>query len=175
MSALARWLAKFAVSPTSDKIVNNSTIPGASVTEALNAASGGSFNASNVSFTPVGSVQAVDVQAAIAELDLDIQSIVALGSLEWVIQTASFNALLNGRNLVTATGSPVDIGQPNFQPGNFITIHNDINSTQTVRVLNPDKTIIGTSGTVPIGTNLTIDPGYTVVLVARTETELQVV
>lgn len=175
MSVLADWLAKFASDPTSDKIKNSSSVPGVTVTDALDAAAGGSFDASNVAVTPAGGIVATDVQAALVELDSELSGIVTVGSLTWQVRNSSFSPDVNTYNIVIATTGAVEVTQPTFSPGQFITIYNDIDSTETVRVLNPSNTIDGPAGTVSPGDDLVIPAGDKVTLVARTTTLIKAI
>lgn len=89
--------------------------------------------------------------------------------------TASFIAATNKSRQIDASIAPVDITLPTLVAGDSFTYHNIITSTFKVQILNPTQTITGTEGTIAAGTNLEIEPGQTVQMVAATTGILLVV
>lgn len=79
--------------------------------------------------------------------------------------TASQSVLANRKYNITATGVPVDIGQPTYAINDSLTLKNTANSDSNVRLLNPLHTIRGPNGIVSPGDDLTIPPGRGVTLV----------
>ena len=89
--------------------------------------------------------------------------------------TAGYTLNANQLLPVLATATPVDLTQPTFAAGDFVIIHNSPASTNTVRILNPSRTILGKNGTVIAGDNLVLAKGDAVHLYARTSTILEVI
>lgn len=93
----------------------------------------------------------------------------------WQELTTSATAAANSMVTVYATSGAVDVTQPTFKKNDFLVVNNDPSSTQEVRILNPNNTIVGVRSSITAGDNIVIAPGSTVHLVARTPNILKAV
>lgn len=96
-----------------------------------------------------------------------------ISGTRWLSYASSFTANANSINYILATGAAVDITQPTFTANDFVVFKNSVDSTQTVRLLNPSNTFIFRNGSITAGDNAVINPGDTVSLLARTSTILE--
>ena len=89
--------------------------------------------------------------------------------------TASATLNTNQYASVLATSAPVDLTQPTFAANDFLVVQNSPLSTETVKILNPSNTIIGSADTAAPGDNVVLLPGDTVYIKANSATELEIV
>ena len=90
-------------------------------------------------------------------------------------ETADFTGANNEARQIDASANTVDVTLPVLVAGDSFTYHNLITSTFKVQILNPIETIKGTEGTIAAATNLEIEPGQTVQMIAVSATILSVV
>lgn len=76
---------------------------------------------------------------------------------------------------ILATSAPVDRTLPAMTDGDFIVVHNDPTSTQTVRVMNAGYNIRSAQRTITGADNIVLAAGETVYLQCRSSTELKVI
>lgn len=76
---------------------------------------------------------------------------------------------------IRATSGAVDRTLPAMTDGDFIVIHNDPTSTQTVRVLNAGYNIRSAVRTITSSDNIVLAAGETIYLQSRSSTELRVI
>ena len=94
----------------------------------------------------------------------------------WEIpETADFTGANNESRQIDASANTVDITLPVLVAGDSFVYHNQITSTFKVQILNPIETIKGTEGDIAAGTNLELEAGNSVQLVAKSATVLSVV
>ncbi len=89
--------------------------------------------------------------------------------------TASGSLAANSQNSVIATSAQADMTLPVMAVNDFVVLHNDSTSTQTVRLMNSSYTIRGRTGAVTAGNNLIIARGDTVHLICKSTNNLEVV
>jgi len=89
-------------------------------------------------------------------------------------KTADFTATYGIVYTTRATTDPVNATLETLQIDKVYTISNSVTSTQLVQLLNPTNTITG-SKVVPAGTDVIIEPGQTISLIAVTATTLEVI
>ena len=106
-----------------------------------------------------------------------IPEIIELAVLNsWEIpEVADFTGANNEARQIDASANTVDVTLPVLVAGDSFTYHNLITSTFKVQILNPIETIKGTEGTIAAATNLEIEPGQTVQMIAVSATILSVV
>ena len=106
-----------------------------------------------------------------------IPEIIELAVLNsWEIpEVADFTGANNEARQIDASANTVDVTLPVLVAGDSFTYHNLITSTFKVQILNPIETIKGTEGTIAAATNLEIEPGQIVQMVAVSATILSVV
>lgn len=127
----------------------------------------GDYTASQVDNIPAGTLVAINVQAAINELE-------ARGS--WSTpKAANFTAVSRDSRLIDASANTIDVALPVLTIGNSFIYHNLITSTFKVQILNPIETIKGNNGDIAAGTNMELSAGDSVQLVAVTATILAIV
>ena len=94
----------------------------------------------------------------------------------WKNKTANFAVVPNVKYTIDGSSSTVDGALPaSLVVGDIITVHNNSDSTNLVRLTNTALTINGPSGTVTASDNLELDAGDTAQLIAVTTTTLEVV
>lgn len=107
-------------------------------------------------------------------VEADVAALEALNS--WNIpETNHFNGAANESRQIDASAGGVRVTLPPLVAGDSFIYHNLITSTFKVQILNPIETIKGTEGTIAAATNLEIEPGQSVQLVAVSTTILSVV
>lgn len=89
-------------------------------------------------------------------------------------KNASFTADYGYHYFVTAA-TEVEVTLPTLVTTEKYTITNSLGSAANVEVLNPSYTLVGSSGTVSSGTDLTLEPGDSVVLVATSTTTMEII
>lgn len=106
-----------------------------------------------------------------------VPEIIALEALNsWDIpETADFTGVASEARQVDGSINTVDITLPALVIGDSFIYHNLITSTFKVQVLNPSYTIKGNGGEVLAGTDVELEPGNSVQLVAKTATILSIV
>ena len=90
-------------------------------------------------------------------------------------ETADFTGANNESRQIDASANTVDIELPVLVAGYSFVYHNQITSTFKVQILNPIETIKGTEGDIAAGTNLELEAGQSIQLVAVSATVLSVV
>lgn len=95
-------------------------------------------------------------------------------SATWAVITATGTVYPNAEYQVLATVGATDLTLGTFTTGDQFTIRNSLDTTQTVTVLNPSYTIKGPVSSASAGTDVTIAPGQTMVLVAQSASILEV-
>ena len=90
-------------------------------------------------------------------------------------KTANFTGAKNECRQIDASSNTVDIALPTLAAGDSFVYHNMITSTNKVQILNPTQTIKGSGGDIAAGTNLEIEAGQSVQLVAVSSTVLSIV
>ena len=90
-------------------------------------------------------------------------------------ETADFTGANNESRQIDASANTVDVTLPVLVAGDSFIYHNLITSTFKVQILNPIETIKGTEGTIAAATNLEIEAGQSVQLIAVSATILSVV
>jgi hypothetical protein len=112
--------------------------------------------------------------AEVITLQADVDALEALNSWDNP-ETADFNAVKNESRQVDASANTVDISLPVLVAGDSFIFHNMISSTFKVQVLNPTQTIKGSAGDISATTNMEIEAGQSVQLVAVSATVLSIV
>jgi hypothetical protein len=81
---------------------------------------------------------------------------------DWEIKTANFELIQLDSKITLATATDIDItlAIPEVV-GMHVLLHNSLQSTETVRIVNPVGTIIGLNETWASGENIVINPGET--------------
>ncbi len=103
-----------------------------------------------------------------------IPQIIALTT--WINQAANFTIVVGESYQVDGSSGTVDAAMPAaLAVGDVITVHNESISTNKVQLTNPSFSIKGIAGTAAAGTDLELEPGDTVKLVAKTTLILEVV
>lgn len=92
----------------------------------------------------------------------------------WLKITASQNAIVNSKMQISATSSPVNIQLVPMSVDDFITIRNNSDSTQQVRLINSTYNIIGAFGSITSADNLIILPNTTRTLVCSSNNVLEI-
>ena len=92
----------------------------------------------------------------------------------WLKVTASQSAIVNGKMQISATAAPVDIQLVPMLVNDFITVRNNSDSTQQVRLVNSTYTINGSGGSVTSDDNLIILPNTTRTLICRDTNILEI-
>lgn len=93
----------------------------------------------------------------------------------WEIpEVADFTGANNESRQIDASSNTVDITLPTLVSGDSFVYHNLITSTFKVQILNPTQTIKGTDGAVSAATNLEIEAGQSIQMVAASTTILSV-
>ena len=107
----------------------------------------------------------------------NIPEITALEALNsWDIpKTADFDAVASESRQVDASLNTVDITLPVLVAGDSFIYHNLITSTFKVQLLNPTQTIKGKRGDISAGTNMELEPGQSVQMIAKSTTILSIV
>lgn len=102
--------------------------------------------------------------------------ITALENLNsWGIpETSDFTGATNESRQIDASSNTVDILIPALVAGDSFIYHNMITSTFKVQILNPTQTIKGQIGDFSAGTNIEIEPGQSVQMVAVSSTILSI-
>ena len=90
-------------------------------------------------------------------------------------ETANFTGEASASRQIDASSNTVDVTLPVLVTGDSFTYHNLITSTFKVQILNPIETIKGTQGDISATTNLELEAGQSVQLVAKSATVLSVV
>lgn len=91
------------------------------------------------------------------------------------VDAPSYNLTTGDMISVSATDSIVDIHQPDvITQGDFVMIHNSVDSLYDIRLLNPTRTIRGATKSIT-GDNLLIERGVTVHLLASSPTQWEVI
>ena len=94
----------------------------------------------------------------------------------WEIpEVVDFTGATNESRQIDASANTVDVTLPVLVAGDSFTYHNLITSTFKVQILNPIETIKGTQGDIAAATNMEIEAGQSVQLVAKSATVLSVV
>ena len=107
-------------------------------------------------------------------VEADVAALEALNT--WNIpKTANFTGATNESRQIDASANTVDVTLPVLVAGDSFVYHNLITSTFKVQILNPTETIKGTEGDIAAGTNLELEAGQSVQLVAKSATVLSVV
>lgn len=92
----------------------------------------------------------------------------------WLKVTASQNATVNGKMQISATAAPVDVQLVPMLVNDFITVRNNSDSTQQVRLVNSTYAINGSGGSVTSADNLIILPNTTRTLICRDTNILEI-
>lgn len=93
----------------------------------------------------------------------------------WLYKNTSSTIYAGSMIQVSATVSPVDLTLPNSMgAGEFISIKNNLNSTEQVRVLNNGYTIIGARDTLSTSDNLIFSAGDVTTIICRSTGVLEV-
>lgn len=92
----------------------------------------------------------------------------------WLKVTTSQSAIVNGKMQISATAAPVDIQLVPMLVNDFITVRNNSDSTQQVRLVNSTYTINGSGGSVTSADNLIILPNTTRTLICRDTNILEI-
>lgn len=90
-------------------------------------------------------------------------------------ETADFAAIARKSYQIDGSASTVDITLPALVIGDSFVLHNLITSTNKVQILNPDYTIKGNGGDILAGTDIELEPGDSVQLIAKTTLILSIV
>lgn len=106
-----------------------------------------------------------------------VPDVIALEALNmWINNAANFTVISGESYQIDGSGGTVDATLPvSLVAGDVITVHNESISTNKVQLLNSALTIKGPTGTIAAGTDLELDPGDTVKLVAKTTLIVEVV
>ena len=106
-----------------------------------------------------------------------IAEITALEALNsWDIpKTADFTAVASESRQIDAASNTIDVTLPTLVLGDSFIYHNLITSTFKVQILNPIETIKGKSGDITAGTNMELEPGQSVQMIAKSTTILSIV
>lgn len=99
---------------------------------------------------------------------------VAISNL-WVTKAVDFNAVSGESYQIDASANTVDITIPVLAIGDSFIFHNLITSTFKVQILNPIETIKGITGDISATTNMEIEAGQSVQIVATSATVLTIV
>lgn len=94
--------------------------------------------------------------------------------LTWSKKTSDFNTEAGGSYVIDASSNTVDATLPTIAIGDSFTFHNANASTFKVQILNPSYSIISNGGTIAAGTDMELQAGNSVQLVALTTSILQV-
>jgi len=79
---------------------------------------------------------------------------------EWEMKTANFELIQLDNKITLATATAIDITLKIPEVvGMHVLLHNSLQSTKTVRVLNPVGTVVGLNETWIAGENIVINPG----------------
>lgn len=107
-------------------------------------------------------------------VEADVAALEALNSWD-IPKTANFTGVTSESRQIDASANTVDVTLPVLAIGDSFVYHNLITSTFKVQILNPIETIKGTEGTIAAATNLEIEAGQSVQLIAVSTTILSVV
>ena len=112
--------------------------------------------------------------AEITVLEADVAALEALNT--WNIpETVNFTGATNESRQIDASANTIDVTLPVLAIGDSFVYHNMITSTFKVQILNPTQAIKGTEGTIAAGTNLELEAGQSLQMVAVSTTILSVV
>lgn len=103
-----------------------------------------------------------------------LEELLVLNSWE-TPETADFTGANNESRQIDASANTVDVTLPVLVAGDSFIYHNLITSTFKVQILNPIETIKGTEGDIAAATNLELEAGQSVQMVAKSATILSVV
>lgn len=95
--------------------------------------------------------------------------------LTWAKKTADFTAEAGGAYIIDASANTIDATLPTIAIGDVFTFHSANASSFKVQILNPSYSIISNGGTISAGTDMELQAGNSVQLVALTTSILQVV
>lgn len=94
----------------------------------------------------------------------------------WLLKSSAFTIDAGKKYSIDGSGGAVDaVFKTAYVVGDEVIVHNESISTNLVRLTNTALTIKGPKGTVTSSDNLTLSPGDTAHLVAKTPTILEVV
>jgi len=114
------------------------------------------------------------IEDDIVTINNDITALEALNT--WgALETADFTAATNESRQIDASANTIDVTLPVLAIGDSFIYHNMITSTFKVQILNPTQTIKGTEGDIAAATNLELEAGQSVQLVAVSTTVLSIV
>lgn len=106
-----------------------------------------------------------------------IPEVIALEALNsWDIpEIANFTGVASESRQIDASANTIDVALPVLVIGDSFIYHNLITSTFKVQILNPTETIKGKGGDIAAGTNMELEAGQSVQLVAKSTTVLSIV
>lgn len=95
--------------------------------------------------------------------------------LTWVAKSVGFTAIENESYQIDGSSNTVDVTMPTLVEGKSYTFHNESTSTFKVQILNPSNTINGPSGSFAAGTDIELQAGDSVQMVAKSTSILEIV
>jgi len=96
-------------------------------------------------------------------------------ALTWIIKSINFTAISGESYQIDASANTVDITMPVLSANDNFTFHNQTSSTFKVQILNASNTINGPIGVISAGTDIELEPGNSVQLIAKSSTILEIV
>ncbi|MFK5949860.1 MAG: hypothetical protein QM500_13945 [Methylococcales bacterium] len=116
----------------------------------------------------------INIVADIVTVNNDISALSALNSWD-TLKTSDFTGVASESRQIDASANTIDVTLPALSVGDSFIYHNLITSTFKVQILNPIETIKGTQGDIAAATNLELEPGQSVQMIAKTVTVLSIV
>lgn len=104
----------------------------------------------------------------------EVSALTALNSWD-IPEVANFTAVASESRQIDASANTIDVTLPVLVIGDSFIYHNLITSTFKVQILNPIETIKGKGGDIAAGTNMELEAGQSVQLVAKSATVLSIV
>lgn len=95
--------------------------------------------------------------------------------LTWINQSLDFTAVIGESYQIDGSVNTVDVTLPVVAIGGVLTFHNMTASTFKVQLLNPSYTINGAGGVISAGTDVELEVGNSVQLVAKSTSILEIV
>lgn len=106
---------------------------------------------------------------------IDGAKIPEIKKLTWINQVADFTAIIGESYQIDGSANTVDVTLPVVAIGDVLTFHDVTASTFKVQLLNPSYTINGAGGVIAAGTDMELEAGNSVQLVAKSTSILEIV
>ena len=95
--------------------------------------------------------------------------------LTWINKSADFTAISGESYNIDGSSNTVDVTMPSVAEGEHYTFHNESISTNKVQILNTSYTIKASGGDISPGTDLELEAGNSVQMVAKSTAVLEIV